>query len=186
MATRKTLVQKENSFTALKRLYQRRCTAPKIVPWPLLGLQPFACTKFCTICSKMGQINANVLGLKLGTLCRRIVLPSSSRVLASMKLTKMAQIIVPDNAQCSRIVSWQSEHQRSSTYQGLLNSAEGCPTLKKRKEIKILCIRSSVIKRKTFSIGSTSCCKGNKTLHRPITSYVQVCVQWNCQCLSCK
>ena len=63
----------------------------------------------------------------------------------------------------------------------VINTA-GCSTLQKKK-IKILFSRSSVIKRKTFSIGSRSCSKG---LHRPFAPYLQVCVQWNCKCLLCK
>ena len=42
--------------------------------------------------------------------------------------------------------------------------------------IKILCMRSSAIKRKTFSIRATSCCK-IKGLLMPITSNLQVSKQ---------
>ena len=52
--------------------------------------------------------------------------------------------------------------------------------IKEKNEIKILDIRSSANKRKTFSIWLTSCSKG---LYRPIASYLQVCVQWNYLCL---
>ena len=61
-----------------------------------------------------GILPLKILGLKFGTLHRRIVLPSSS-ILASIKSTdvneKLAQIIVPGNVKFSRIVSWPREHQ---------------------------------------------------------------------------
>ena len=83
----------------------------------------------------------------------------------------LAQIIVPGNGMCSRKVSRPCEHQQSS-------NIESFSSLQKTNKIKILCIRCSVIQRMTFRIGLASCSKG---LHLQIVSYLQVCVQWNCQ-----
>ena len=90
----------------------------------------------------------------------------SSSTLASVKSTnvneKLEQIIVPCNVKCSCIVSWQH---------GVVNT-ERFSTLQEKIEIKILDIRSSVIKGKTFGI---ELMRRSKGLHQLIASCLQVC-----------